>query len=222
MIHFIDLHDVRINEFKKWFAPYPNVTYTVGNVSNLPLENTAFVSAANSFLFMDGGIDKTYSRVMFPGVEKRAKTLLKQLDITTMLDRYYLPVGSAMTVPVGNTTSLIFAPTMFLPQNVANTNNAYHAFLAALCAFEKSGLPTLVCPPMCTGWGEMTDHVAAEQMHKAYQEFSGGFRPPQIMCADQPWCYITEDKDEEQPNYYENTEIMHIDLKDIVHKHSKI
>ena len=224
VIHFVDLHHSRIDELKKRFSSYPNVKYTVGNVKSLPVENTAFVSPSNSFLFMDSGVDKWYSREMFPGVEQNAKALLKHVGITTGLGRFYLPVGSAITVPVGISTTLVCAPTMFLPQKVSSTNNAYYAFMAALCAFEKSNnhrQHTLVCPPMCTGWGEMPGDVAAEQMYRAYVDFTRGIRPEQILFAASESYYITQDKDEEQPSYYENTEIKEIDVQDIVWKNNK-
>lgn len=183
-----------------------------GNVRDYqPRENTAFVSPANSLGFMDGGIDAAYM-MMFNGVQQSVRSSIRQLGMTTGLGRPYLPIGSALYVSVDDTNVLISSPTMFLPHNVASTQNAYHAFMASLCMFEKArltrpSLSCIVCPAMCTGYGCMPAEQSVEQMHRAFEDFMHGKRPDQIKMADTPWCFITPLHDHEQPKIFDNREI---------------
>jgi O-acetyl-ADP-ribose deacetylase (regulator of RNase III) len=52
-----------------------------GNVGDLTIYNSAFVSPANSIGFMDGGIDYVYSRDMFVGVEKAVKGKIREIGL---------------------------------------------------------------------------------------------------------------------------------------------
>lgn len=153
-------------------------------------KQTAFVSPANSLGFMDGGIDKVYSQIMWPprdnkaGVEQRVKRSIKQVACLDFIDRAFLPIGSAIIVPADVTKSqwLISAPTMLLPQPVANTRNAYWATLAALrCAenFNRAGLERtgkqlikrIVLTSACCGYGAMSETESARQIYQAWCDF---------------------------------------------------
>jgi O-acetyl-ADP-ribose deacetylase (regulator of RNase III) len=218
-IVFLNYHRQFIDEVKKIMPKDEvisghselSIEYHVGDVREYPIENTAFVSPANSLGFMDGGIDAAYM-LMFDCVQANVRYKIRLLDMQTNLGRPYLPIGSALYVNVGETTILISAPTMFLPHNVADTNNAYHAFMAALCMYEKAlekcpYLTTMVCPAMCTGYGEMDPTKAVEQMRKALVDFLEGRRPEQVRFQDTEWCYITPLHDNEQPRIFDNREI---------------
>ena len=187
-IHAVSSSHAFINAFEAAFAGIDGVTWTVGDVTAVPREGRAFVSPANGFLVMDGGVDEVYSGAMFPGVEALAQARLGTLTParTTSGGRPYLPVGSAIAVPCGCgpvPTFLVCAPTMFRPHDVSATRNAYHAFLVALCLAEKlqsSGVHTLVTPGLCCGYGRMPPERAAAQMREAYDAFMapGGARRP--------------------------------------------
>ena len=107
-------------------------TCSCSDIAAVEREGAMFVSPANSLGFMDGGIDMVLSRTMFPSCEKRLKALIAALG------RPYLRVGSAAWFMVGPRTGFIAAPTMFLPHDVADTQNAYWAFLAALVAADRA------------------------------------------------------------------------------------
>lgn len=92
-----------------------------------------FVSPANSLGFMDGGIDYVLSRIMFPDIQRKVKAHILSKSYKTLLGRPYLPIGQAVIVETQFPgVNLIAAPTMWLPQDVRQTHNAYHAMYAIL------------------------------------------------------------------------------------------
>lgn len=163
---FGDLTDVKTDTFE-------------GDVSLVPREGKAFVSPGNSMGFMDGGIDFAYSRKMFPGCQSALRDRIALLGKMTSLGRPYLPVGSAISVVCGPRTCLIAAPTMFLPHDVRDTRNAYHAFTAVLGAFHKfinadekgKDIDTIVCPALCCGYGHMDPSESARQIFRAFEDY---------------------------------------------------
>lgn len=72
-------------------------------------------------------------------------------------------------------TTLIYAATMRIPEEVSNTLNAYTAFRSALVEAAKQGVYGVASPLMCTGAGEMPVERACLQMKAAYESvLSGG------------------------------------------------
>jgi len=191
-VHVVS-HDADfIAAFAAHFQGVPHVSWSVGDVCAVPTQGRAFLSPANSIGFMDGGIDFAYSRVMFPGVERQVMAKIASLGRVTALGRPYLPVGSAIVVPRPREGSaLVSAPTMFLPHDVSDTQNARHAFTAALAATENPDIHTLVATGLCCGYGRMPVDAAAAQMRGAYDRFARGERPPQIAGHDDTCAYLT-------------------------------
>jgi O-acetyl-ADP-ribose deacetylase (regulator of RNase III) len=119
---------------------------------------------------MDGGIDLAYRRYF--GLDLQSRVQAK------ILSDYHgeLPVGQAMVVPTGHKAvpCLVVAPTMRIPDRVADTVNAYLAFRAALLAVlahndsNSSSINSLRVPALATGIGAMPVGRAAHQMHAAY------------------------------------------------------
>ena len=193
----------------------------VGSVADIPpRKDLAFVAPNNCLLYMDGGIDMVYSRTMFTDLEPKAKDMVKRLGLATGLGRPYLPIGSAIVVPVDRGGYMVCAPTMFLPQNVASTNNAYVAFCAALAAATlfnrkyKGVIRELVVPGLCTGVGGMDVNESARQLRMAYDTFTQKGLPASSRRL--PWAYMGPSHDDEQPPYYENLEIKKISIGDII------
>lgn len=224
-IHFNDINASFIDEIKKVFKETPNIVFSSQQVQTIPLDNKAFLSPANSLGFMDGGIDYVYSRKMFVGVEDRVRENIARLGFKTMLGRHYLPVGSSIVVSPRKSTLLVVAPTMFLPHDVSKTRNAYHAFMSSLCVLEKyaawSGfVPTLVCPALCCGYGNMNVSTSASQIYEAYKDFVDGKRPEQIHFHYSPTSFITHFQDHNQPDNYDNREIKIVDISKLVAQNS--
>lgn len=170
---------------------------------------TAFVSPANSLGFMDGGIDYTLSRLMFPGVEARVKRAIADEGVRTLLGRPFLPIGRTVIVPTQHRgVSLISAPTMWLPQVVQKTHNPYHAMYAIMRdATSRPEITNVVVPGLCTGCGEMPAEDAVKLMTMAHDDFLAG-RPPR---------WTLQQIVDEQPNYYQNTEFKPVSPADVQH-----
>lgn len=148
----------------------PAVTITVGDI--LEADADAILSPANSFGFMDGGIDLLYSR--FFGWELQEAL---QARITSEYDGE-LPVGQAIVVPTEHETIrfLVSAPTMRVPSKIDGTVNVYLAFRAALLAVQRHNagrgqkIRSLVSPALGAGIGGMPLARVARQMFAAYSD----------------------------------------------------
>lgn len=154
------------------------------------LKNTAFISAANSFITMGGGVDSVYNTTMFPNIRKRIRKRLKIISDRTI--NYptengvpYLPVGSALVTPLDKykdwkSCYIVSAPTMYKPSDVSDKPYACWAFLAALQAVHEcewaDNIKRIVCTGMCTGVGGMPAQVSAAQMMNALQQYDNGTR----------------------------------------------
>lgn len=150
--------------FRSAFIEFDDVEVKLDDI--LKFQGDAVVSPANSFGWMDGGIDLHYRNHFGPDLERRVIAQIAQLQ------HCELPVGEAIVVPTGNAEipSLIVAPTMRVPSVVANSDNAYRAFSAALNAAKLNGFTHVLSPGMCTGVGRMPPHQAAAQMARAWRE----------------------------------------------------
>lgn len=135
----------------------------------------ALVSPANSFGFMDGGIDLAYRNFFGMDIQRRVQTKIQA-------DHFgELPVGQAFVVPTDNVRLpfLVVAPTMRVPDRIADTVNVYLAFRAALLAVVRHNgsaaieIETLHVPALGTGVGAMPIDRAARQMHAAYESVFG-------------------------------------------------
>jgi O-acetyl-ADP-ribose deacetylase (regulator of RNase III) len=165
-----DMQPALIRAWEEAFALFPEVAIEPGDL--LEVEADAYVSPANSYGIMDGGIDLVLS-TRFPRIEKRVQEAIAAVDIL-------LPVGQALVVETddGYVPYLVCAPTMEVPSHVGHTNNAFRAMLALLKAVEKfnevneEGISSVGIPGLCTGVGGM-EPVAAQQMALAYAEWSG-------------------------------------------------
>ena len=145
----------------------------------LELDCDALVSPANSFGFMDGGIDQAIDR-FYGGAAQRAV-------LDRIAERFYgeLPVGTATVIemPSRRFPFLVVAPTMRVPGDARGTINAYLAMRAALVAVldhnRGGGVPiaSLAVPGLCTGIGSMPADESALQMRAAYEMIiCGGWR----------------------------------------------
>lgn len=136
----------------------------------------AIVSPANSFGYMDGGIDLVYLKFFGWELETRLRDLLQ--------DRHYgeLPVGQAVILSTGRAAIpwLVSAPTMRVPKSISRTTNVYLAFRAALISVLEHNaagakpIELLLVPGLGTGIGEVPPDRAARQMRLAYNAIADG------------------------------------------------
>jgi len=189
-LHLRDLGAPLVAAWRRAFAGVPSVTISEGDIFSTrpgpiapgaPIDVTAdaVVSPANSFGFMDGGIDALYTYQLGRGVQDRLQALLAEEHGGE------LPVGQAVIVPTlhPDIPWCISAPTMRVPETVADTLNAYLAFRAALRAVldhNARGRPTIrrvLCPGLATAVGQMPVARCARQMRAAWDRVIGGSAP---------------------------------------------
>ena len=170
-----DLHDA----WRNHCGHFDFVSIVQGSILETPA--TAVVSPANSFGFMDGGIDAAYTRHFGEHVETRVQRTIK--------DDYdgELLVGQAIVVTTGNKAIpyLIAAPTMRVPMRLpADTVNPYLAAKAAILCAKRlnemlkvyTGDPKAVpitsvaFPGMGTGVGGLDPERCAAQVAQAIQD----------------------------------------------------
>ena len=144
--------------------------------SILDVECDAIVSPANSFGFMDGGIDLNLSEYLGWQVQE---TLQKRIR-----ERHHgeLPVGLADIVETGHAKVpyIISAPTMRVPMNISETVNVYLATRAVFLLIKygsldngtpiRDAIKVLAMPGMGTGTGRIAPRVAARQMKDALDD----------------------------------------------------
>lgn len=124
-------------------------------------EVLAFVSPANSFGFMNGGIDAVYMQ-MFPGVEDRVrKAIWNETKFNELL------VGDALTVAATMDEKdvwLIAAPTMRTPSVITDPSAVYLATRAAIREASNLHMDHVMIPGMGTGVGAVHPILAARNM----------------------------------------------------------
>jgi O-acetyl-ADP-ribose deacetylase (regulator of RNase III) len=165
------LRDRNVAVVEAWrieFAQAPDVEVSHGDIFDLSAD--ALVSPANSFGFMDGGIDLVYSQHFGWGLQERLRERLRsEFDGE-------LPVGQAVIVETldQKIPFLISAPTMRIPMDVSDTVNAYLAFRAVIRAVRSHNaskerpIESVLCPGLGTAVGRMPPQACARQMHYAY------------------------------------------------------
>lgn len=171
----IHLRDISKEVTSAWalaFADVPDVHVSCGNILDHPAD--AIVSPANSFGYMDGGIDAALVGYFGAGLEESLRAVINE--------EHYgeLTVGQAIVLPTQHTDIpfLVCAPTMRVPGEISDTVNVYLAFRAALIALvahNRKGAPirTLLVPGMGTGIGQVPPGRAARQMRHAYDTVVG-------------------------------------------------
>lgn len=166
-------------EWQHAFHGIPGVEIRVEDI--LASRADAILSPANSFGFMDGGIDLAYREFFGLSIETRLQQRIAQEHDGE------LPVGQAVVLDTGHGTIpyLVSAPTMRVPGDIRSTVNAYLAFRGALLAIRQhntsssadSQISSLLAPALCTGVGMMSDERAARQMAAAYRAVILGEQP---------------------------------------------
>ena len=172
-VHLRDISKEVTSAWELAFAGLSQVKVTCGDI----LDHTAdaIVSPANSFGYMDAGVDAALSGYFGARVEDSLRALISE--------QHYgeLPVGQAVIVPTGDAKIpfLVSAPTMRVPGDISETVNVYLAFRATLIAVlahnREGGNPirTTLVPGMGTGIGQVPAERAARQMRFAYDSVVG-------------------------------------------------
>lgn len=157
---------------------------TVHHGSILDLHVDAVVSPANSYGFMDGGIDHVYSHHFGWSVQDRLQQLIKEKHHGELL------IGTAEIVDTddSNIPFLIAAPTMRVPMVLADS---VHPYLAARAVFLlikhgtfpsghlageaiSDGIKSVAFPGLGTGVGRVGPNTCAHQVRAAIEHIVFG------------------------------------------------
>lgn len=153
----------------------PNVTVHQGSI--LELQCDAIVSPANSFGFMDGGLDLLYSQHFGWQVQQQLQQQIHTYHHGELL------VGCAEIVETDNLRIpyVIAAPTMRVPMILQNSVNPYLAARAVLLLITQErfregilagervadAVQTVAFPGLGTGVGKVAPHTCAHQVAAA-------------------------------------------------------
>ena len=167
---------------------------TVHHGSILDLKCDAVVSPANSFGFMDGGIDALYSHHFGWSVQDRLQRLIRERHHGELL------VGTAEIVDTDNSQIpfLIAAPTMRVPMILSDSANAYLASRAVLLLIKNglfaSGIlererisdavKSVAFPGLGTGVGRVPPAICSRQLRAAIDEVILGKTEFPVTWAD--------------------------------------
>ncbi len=157
--------------WKNDFAEAQNVEIIEGDICQTHCN--AIVSPANSFGFMDGGLDYTLSEHFGWDLQEKLQYEIQQLPEGEIL------IGKALVIATSDKQVpwLISAPTMRVPMsfNIPTSVNAYLAMKAILIAAKAHPeIHSVAIPGLCTGVGRMPAPTAARQMFSAFEEIALG------------------------------------------------
>ena len=165
----------------------PDVSVYRGSILDLTVD--AVVSPANSFGFMDGGIDAVYRDFFGPKVEEEVRREIQLEHGGEML------VGNSDFVRTYNAQIpfLLIAPTMRVPSLITGTVNAYLAARAALWVFQRMQSYrwlerhepekwTVAFPGLGTGVGQLRPDICAKQVREAIDDVVTGRPIPQRLA----------------------------------------
>ena len=163
----IDKNPKMIAAWQEFFEEEENIKILEGDLTEVSCD--AIVSPANSFGFMDGGVDYAISMRLGWELQFDLQNEIKNLPEGELL------VGKAMVIETGDELIpyLVSAPTMRVPMNfnISTSINAYLAMKATLIETKKHPkIEYVAIPGFCTGIGQMEPKIAAGQMYQAYKE----------------------------------------------------
>jgi O-acetyl-ADP-ribose deacetylase (regulator of RNase III) len=161
-LYLRDRNEELCNQWSNFFKDCHDVTTQVGDFFKGPLPE-AIVSPANSFGYMDGGIDMVYIKEFGWELQNTVQAEIAKLPFKELL------IGQAITVPTGNEDIpwMISAPTMRMP-GPTTTWAVYLAMRAAMDQAVKRGFKSVACPGLGTLTGRIPPVPAAEAMYNGY------------------------------------------------------
>lgn len=158
----IFLRDINKELCEAWKAEeIPMASVYCGDIFHSPSES--IVSPANSFGFMDGGIDGVYTKHFGDKVQRRVQLAIKSVTLNAEL-----LVGQAIWVATDDLEFpyLISAPTMRVPMPIHDPVDVYLATRAAMKIAISKRYEEILFPGMGTSVGRIAPKVAAKMMAK--------------------------------------------------------
>ena len=170
-IQLVDLNPEMVNAWKHEFHNYEDVSIHLDDF--FAVETDCIVSPANSFGFMNGGLDGVITKRLGRQVESNVQNYIKELYLKELL------VGQATIVETDNDKIpyCISAPTMRTAgSDISNTLNVYLASKAIFTVLKTiqiedyTMINTVNISGLGTGVGGMYPEICAFQMKQAYIE----------------------------------------------------
>jgi O-acetyl-ADP-ribose deacetylase (regulator of RNase III) len=154
-----DLNPLFVTEAHHHLMVLRNVI-EVAHRSVLDRSVDAVVSPANSFGFMDGGVDWAYLQFFGMELQRRVQVIIRLQKFQELL------VGSAVVAPTYHAAIpyLIVAPTMRVPKIITDPADIMLATRAAVRVADDFRFGHIVMPGMGTGCGQVLPGVAARAM----------------------------------------------------------
>ncbi len=183
-LHLVAIEPELAAAWRKFCGDLECVSVHEGSIFDIHCD--AVVSPANSFGFMDGGIDLLYSRRFGWQVQDRLQEMIREYHHGELI------VGTAEIVETdAGIPFLIAAPTMRVPMILRDSANPYLAARAALLmvkhgvfrAGQFKGRPvsefvkSIALPGLGTGVGQVDPEVCAYQVRTAIEDVFLGTRP---------------------------------------------
>jgi len=171
-LHLVGVNAQLVRAWRKAFRRFPEVSIHKGDI--LGIAEHCIVSPANSYGFMDGGIDLAYRKFFGAQIERTVQEAIARRP------EGHLPVGAALVVRTGHgrVPYLIVAPTMTMPEAVGS-DNSYRALRAVLrlAGADSEVGRSLYCPGLATGTGKVLPNEAAQMMMLAYADWKAEGEP---------------------------------------------
>lgn len=168
-IQLIDRNQGMCDEWNKVFHECDDVIVYCGDFFSLPTD--CVVSPANSFGFMDGGLDYAITLKLGTIVQERLQEVIQEKHMGELL------VGQAELIKTSNNEIpyCISAPTMRVPLLLTNTVNVYLASKAIFNILKNNAeaeaqIETVTISGLGTGVGEVSFRTCAKQMKQAYDD----------------------------------------------------
>jgi O-acetyl-ADP-ribose deacetylase (regulator of RNase III) len=165
-LHLVDVNPQVVIAWREAFRAFPEVQISEADI--LTIAHNTIVSPANSYGFMDGGIDAVY--LAFFGVSIQSKVH----DAIQRRPEGHLPIGASVVIKTGHSRIpfMILAPTMTVPEAVS-ADNAYRAMRAVLRLAGNDPVvgQQVFCPGMATLTGRVSPNESAMQMAEAYKDW---------------------------------------------------
>jgi len=171
---FVSRQPEMVSAWEEHFAGDSQVSVHPGSIFDVQCD--ALVSPANSFGFMDGGLDYSISRFFGWHVQDRLQKMIVEKHHGELL------VGAAEIVPTDHDRIpfVISAPTMRVPMILSETVNVYLATRAVILLVAHGHFPdgrpireavhTVAIPAMGTGVGRVSPTICARQMKAAVDD----------------------------------------------------
>ena len=162
-IQLVDRNEDICNEWEEQFEHCPDVTIYYGDFFSVPTD--CVVSPANSYGFMDGGLDLLISEKLGWGIQEKLQKKIKEEYIGELL------VGQAILIETGNMDIpfCISAPTMRVPTILKDSVNIYLASKAIFYLLKNEPrIESVTISGIGTGVGRISPKICARQMKQAY------------------------------------------------------